>query len=40
MRSYDDWLTYSLDEWLGEIRKLTPEEREERAADEHEARQD
>jgi len=36
--NYDDWITQGLDEWLGEVRPLTAEEREERQRREHEDR--
>jgi hypothetical protein len=34
--NYDDWITSGLDEWLGEVRPLTAQEREERQREEHE----
>jgi hypothetical protein len=36
--NYDAWLTQRVDEWIGEVRPLTPEEKAERDRDEQDRR--
>ncbi|WP_301782571.1 hypothetical protein [Caballeronia sp. SEWSISQ10-4 2] len=38
--SYDDWIMAGVNEWYGDIREMTSEEREERARQDAEAKED